>query len=326
MDWFEKLFGFQEQSPEVVQRNFVVDGEYLTSKPNGRTFRCGVVETPTLAQLRKKPKKVSQGKLKVRNITDDASELHRDSQNAGSLIQAASQFNLLEMVGPDVTPERGVTGYIYDRTQGPICAMAATAGTVYRNYFVEVNGRIGQTKDNQIDCLQDVHNLLSPDGERLWEMRNGYALLASKQAQNFHDAIEPYLSDDSSRDQIRSQLRIGLHWDVEVTHPACSHNVSQAYCSALPLGGYSVAEPASWREFDQIVLEASYEAVLLAAASRGCSKVFLTKVGGGVFGAETSWILKAIGRACEICADYELDVRVVHYSYVDSGFESLDYL
>ena len=162
-----------------------------------------------------------QGKLKVRNITDDASELHRDSQNAGSLIQAASQFNLLEMVGPDVTPERGVTGYIYDRTQGPICAMAAAAGTVYRNYFVEVNGRIGQTKDNQIDCLQDVHNLLSPDGERLWDMRNGYALLGGNQAQKFHDAIEPYLSDGRSRDQIRSQLRIGLHWDVEVTHPNC---------------------------------------------------------------------------------------------------------
>ena len=54
MDWFEKLFGFQEQSPEVVRRNFVVDGEYLTSKPNGRKFRCGVVETPTLAQLRSK--------------------------------------------------------------------------------------------------------------------------------------------------------------------------------------------------------------------------------------------------------------------------------
>ena len=38
---------------------------------------------------------------------------------AGALFQVASQFNLLEMVSPDVTPEHGVSGYAHDLTLGP---------------------------------------------------------------------------------------------------------------------------------------------------------------------------------------------------------------
>jgi len=33
--------------------------------------------------------------------------------------QVASQFNLLEMTGPSVTPEHGVARYAHDPTQGP---------------------------------------------------------------------------------------------------------------------------------------------------------------------------------------------------------------
>jgi hypothetical protein len=36
------------------------------------------------------------------------------------------------MVSPRVTPEDGVGIYDLDRTQGPACAVAAGAGTIYR--------------------------------------------------------------------------------------------------------------------------------------------------------------------------------------------------
>jgi hypothetical protein len=36
--------------------------------------------------------------------------MHQFPENAGALIQVASQFNLLEMTGPEVTPENGVDG------------------------------------------------------------------------------------------------------------------------------------------------------------------------------------------------------------------------
>eukprot|EP01045_Picozoa_sp_COSAG04_P042458 COSAG04_NODE_13423_length_606_cov_210.532544_1_plen_48_part_10 len=48
------------------------------------------------------------------------------------MFQVASQFNCLEMVSPGDQPEAGITRYALDHTQGPVCAMACPAGTVYR--------------------------------------------------------------------------------------------------------------------------------------------------------------------------------------------------
>ena len=42
------------------------------------------------------------------------------------------------------TPEMGVTGYVNDRTQGPCCAIACGAGTVYRNYLAPVRDSAGR--------------------------------------------------------------------------------------------------------------------------------------------------------------------------------------
>ena len=78
------------------------------------------------------------GRLKVGVATGDVRQMHRLPENAGALFQVASQFNLLEMTGPEVTPEDGVTIYQYDHTQGPACAIAAGAATIYRNYFAQV--------------------------------------------------------------------------------------------------------------------------------------------------------------------------------------------
>ena len=65
------------------------------------------------------------------------------------------------MTGPNVTPEDGVTIYQYDRTQGPACAIAAGAATIYRNYFAKVGGAEGQTRKRQLDGLADIGTALS---------------------------------------------------------------------------------------------------------------------------------------------------------------------
>jgi hypothetical protein len=49
----------------------------------------------------------------------------------------SSQFNALEMVNYNVTPDEGITCYQHDNTQGPICALCCPAATVYRNYFCQ---------------------------------------------------------------------------------------------------------------------------------------------------------------------------------------------
>jgi hypothetical protein len=167
MDWFTELTGFTETSPDEVRRQLVVSGDKLISRVNGWTAVYGRLETPTLADLRRAiPAAPPQpGRLRLREQVANVQHLHADEANAGALFQAASQFNLLEMVSPNVTPEAGIAIYAHDRTQGPACAIAAGAGTMYRNYFAPVNGRIGQSADNQIDCLADLG--------RLWGNDNG---------------------------------------------------------------------------------------------------------------------------------------------------------
>ena len=79
------------------------------------------------------------------------------------------------MVSPDVTPEDGVTRYQDDRTQGPACAIAAGAATIYRNYFAPIEGQQSLTAARQNNGLADLGAALSngtklPVGN-LWMMK-----------------------------------------------------------------------------------------------------------------------------------------------------------
>src|SRR5699024_5481503 len=151
--WFEQLTGFEEESPENVRAKIKVDGKDLVSLVNSRRFTYGTLEIPTLEELRKSVDiEGYESKIRISEVVADVKQLHGEIENENALFQVASQFNLLEMVNPNVTPEAGIGRYEFDRTQGPICAMACGAGTIYRNYFVEVNGEIGQSENNQIDC------------------------------------------------------------------------------------------------------------------------------------------------------------------------------
>jgi hypothetical protein len=316
MMWFETLTGFPEESPQQVRENITVDGNVLKSHINGKVLVCGQLEIPTLAELRERVHEIKHksGKISVREVVANVQHLHTNASNAGSLFQVASQFNLLEMVSPRVTPEHGVGIYEHDRTQGPACAIAAGAGTIYRNYFATVNGQTGQSASNQIDCLADIGAALGNSASRLWEMRNGYALASPSGlveiAHRLHSASE------SELDGLRQLLRIGIQWNTQVTLHDSQHTVSQVYCSALPVA-YSHHAPHLWAAFARLVLEAAYEATLCAAilnaVSHGNNRVFLTLLGGGAFGNEIDWILGGIQRALNLYKHVDLDVAIVSY-------------
>ena len=170
--WFEELTGFKEVSPEQVRENISSGGQVLRSKVNGREIICGSLETPSLDELRRRVRLSAPlpGKLSIQEIVANVQDLHIQPKNAGSLFQVASQFNLLEMVSPNRTPEDGIGIYENDHTQGPACAIACGAGTIYRNYFAEVSGSIGQTSKKQIDTLKDIGESLGNTVNQLWEM------------------------------------------------------------------------------------------------------------------------------------------------------------
>ena len=316
MSWFENLTGCVDESPESVQKHLFIDGQRLHSRLNQKSWLCGELETPTLAQLRQRVSHIKHdlAPISVRNVVGNVQHLHLNRANENALFQVASQFNLLEMTSPRVTPECGVGIYEHDFTQGPACAIAAGAGTIYRNYFVDINGRIGQTADNQIDCLSGIAKLLDNSKQRLWKIVNGYALPSAEGLEEINRKLESM--DEAALDTVRQALQIGLHWDTQVTLGDASHTVSQAYCSAMPVA-YTPHTKELWAPLAKIVLEAAYEATICAAIlnvdRNRNNRLFLTRLGGGAFGNSPDWITDAISRSLELYSDSGLDVAIVSY-------------
>src|SRR6266699_239015 len=182
MDWFESLTGFREAGYDETRSRLSAEGNRLRSLVNGKSYGIGELELVPLQTLRERAKSAGgvAGRLKVSILRGDVRQMHQSPENAGALFQVASQFNLLEMVSPEVTPEHGVTRYQHDRTQGPACAIAAGAATIYRNYFARLGDNYGQTKERQLDGLanlgQTLSDALNQPVTALWKMQNGYAL------------------------------------------------------------------------------------------------------------------------------------------------------
>jgi hypothetical protein len=299
MDWFERITGFAEKDYAGTQGLLQVKDGRLVSAHSLRRYSVGRLEWPTLAELRERTAGLQADvPSSVDVLTGDVRALHGRDESARALFQVASQFNLLEMIGPSVTPEEGVSGYAHDSTQGPACAMAAGAATIYRNYLVPLAGGVGQTAARQIDCLADLGAALGNEQGRLWRMQNGYALFSESGLAEVDARLAAI--DEAERDRLKSLLRIGLHWHVDVTdREQPGHTVSQAFCSALPVGYHrALARDPRWERIATLVLEAAYEATLRGALLHdlygGTSIVYLTLLGGGAFGNDRRWILQAI--------------------------------
>lgn len=294
--WFKHLTGFTEQCAAQVQQMMSLESGVLTSRANGKTFQVGYLVTPTLVDLKAEAAAVIQRStfnakpISVQEVISDVQSLHADPKNAGALFQVASQFNLLEMIHPDVTPDMGVTRYENDRTQGPACAMACGAGLIYRNYFVPVNGETGQAAERQLNMLDQFEQQLLPlvnehakqTFESLWQMKNGYALPSAEQLKAINLTLEQL--SPAQIEELSGSIKIGVQYDTEVTLQDCSHLVSQTYCSAMPVA-YSNQRSELWQPLASLILQAAYQATLAAAvinAQRtGNNQVYLTLLGGG---------------------------------------------
>ena len=311
MTWFESLTGFQEETGTDVRSKLQIDGTRLTSIANNRSFEVGTFSTPSLYDLRRRTTATSGQNIRIAELVGDVRTLHQDSANKNAVFQVASQFNCLEMAAPHAIPEDGVGIYENDWTQGPACSICAGAGTIYRNYFADVNGHLGQSRDNQIDCLSDIEQHF---GGGHWHMQNGYCFPTAAGLAE----IEAQLSacSEQALDNIRGKLKVGVQSKTQVTIGDATHLVTQVFCSALPIA-YSDIPSSDWDHFPRLILDATYEATFHVAvqnlADSDCDKLFLTLVGGGVFGNRLDWILASIRRSLGLFAWAELDVYIVSY-------------
>jgi hypothetical protein len=322
-EWFRSLFGFSETTQDAVRAQLVLDGERLTSTVTGESWSVGRFGTPSLGELRARVASLApEGPTTLRHeAVADVLVLHARPSEEGALFQAASQFNCLEFGSPQVIPEAGVTGYASDPTQGPACALAAAPAALWRHLYVPLEGGIGQTKNRQIDNLAGVAARLALDPPG-WIVKNGYVDSTPAALARVDAAL-----DAADRDDVLATLRIGVSSRVEVVFEGRFRrvegrrpHVSQAWCSALSCG-YSGAPRAAWARLARVVLDATYEATLLAAAvdraeGRGSGRVWLTFVGGGVFANDPAWIHGAIGRAVRRADRLGLDIRLAHFGRV----------
>lgn len=333
MDWFTRITGFKERTYAATRAQLEVHGSTLRSKVNGCSYGIGEFELVSLDELRARVAAGSgaAGRPRLQIVTGDVRKMHQAPEYAGALFQVASQFNSLEMVGPSVTPEDGVTRYERDHTQGPACAMAAGAATIFRNYFAPIGDQVGQTAKRQLDGLADVGAELSDRLDRsvasLWDWRNGYALCTRQGLDLIADLLQAIGPEQANA--LAGKLRIGLHRDVEVTDTLGAPRplVSQAFCSALPVA-YGCVPQQHWAAFAQFVLDAAYEATMLEAvinARRGAANiVLLTSLGGGAFGNAPEWIHAAVKRAVKKVQDFDIDVRLVSYDQPSIALRNLE--
>jgi len=140
------------------------------------------------------------------------------------------------------------------------------------------------------------------------------------------------------KQKARGALRMGVHFGVQVT--SCNwgrdavvdaqHCVTQVFNSACAVA-YNSSSDCLWEPFARLVLEASYEGVLLAAlleaerhgGAKASKRVFLTCIGGGVFGNRMEWIVDAMQSALERFRNFDLDVRIVCYGQPELALERL---
>merc|ERR1712110_548243 len=114
--------------------------------------------------------------------------------------------------------------------------------------------------------LRDVEELLDNRKQAYFKVVGGYTIAN----QDGLSRLNVMLADSKLREEAASRVRIGVQQDTQVTGAFFGESryegplqlVTQAYCSACSVG-YSNA--AGWEDLASLVLDASYEATLLAA-------------------------------------------------------------
>ncbi len=256
--------------------------------------------------------------------------LLQDPNNAGSVFQVASLFNCLEMTNAQIKPDEGITEYTNEDhrfRQGPVCAVACSAGSIYRNYFVNEYGQGGK-KGRQINCLEDAGEVLGNEKDTYWKMQNGYAIPSDRESM-CRLKRKIYGGFLMSREAM-NKIQVGVHWDTEVVQrlerpDQGRHCVTQVHCGAFPINFATNSRMRDFEPFAKLILDAAYQATFAVAAIKALESnqrvnVYLTKIGGGKFGNRSRWVVDAIRKSLRKYEDYPLNVYLVHHDTLEQSY------
>ena len=99
MNWFQKLTGLVQESPENVRQHLSACDGVLKSNINGAAHRYGQLEVISLRELRDRVaglecgdfSKTSTPKISIKEIVADVLDLHRDEKNRNAIFQCCVQ-------------------------------------------------------------------------------------------------------------------------------------------------------------------------------------------------------------------------------------------
>ena len=242
--------------------------------------------------------------------------------NNGAMFQAASNFNGIETISEGTFPDEEyfVTNYTNDNTQGPVASISAGAAAIARvllPFYGNANGSNAsewrQTKNRQVELLGDLKEYCS--------VVNGYVVQRGSEAEPPADDWE-FVKRVRVGVQVDAQVSFGCtnSWDqqMDVVPAAAGQRISQVFCAAMNLrqglSGRANSEIPSSRRTAALLLEGAYRGTYLAAIRHGAPRLYLTLIGGGVFGNDIDTILGVIEKVhLEVaCCEKNSRLQEVH--------------
>ena len=186
--WFKETFGFEECSYYETKQHFKLssDGTELTSLRNNRKFHVGLFEVLSHKDLHARKVKLKDdagkdlGGLIFSNISGSVESLIKNMIMKGLFFKPLLSLIVWKWLVLAYAQRTVSHGINLIASQGPACALACPAGTLYRNYFVN-KGRGQAAPGNQINTLDIVEEILgdtnhSTKGAVYWHVKNGYCM------------------------------------------------------------------------------------------------------------------------------------------------------
>ena len=318
IEWFHHYFGFQESVENVYKYIKIEKHEdhiEVISEANNKHYSAGLfnIRSPSYYSFLK-PR--GGGKFYVicgkdGSSIEDVLRQQNDENYDGATFQVASNFNCLEFPNERCTAARGISGYAIDGTQGPRATVAAPAALLYRNYFVEHDGCVGQ--------IEKELNLLNKTPVRIV---HGKSLCKKNEIDelskfNFADE-ENYLAGVHENVEVSTNLSGKGRVDYKDAEP--NRIVHQIYVAAFNY--WSVARSHLTFEWGFYLLASEYKTTILAAwdhsirysGRKGSNKCVLNLIGGGCFANPFELICNAIMANEKVIIDSGLDVYLVCFN------------
>jgi hypothetical protein len=320
-EWFIELVGCTEKelrsNPENVFFN-TDEGLCIRNRTNGVITKCGKLTLTKFGNLFNQDiikypfflfnysyapirilARISDRPEAIKKV--DVSYLQTLPENRFATFQIASNFNGIESPSycASVNDVSFTENYIGDRTQGPIASISAGGGAITRVHTAYYDPLTPPSNWRQTTTQQ--YNFLS-ELQQHFPVRNGYVKLKK---------ISPKFPKTNTPDYKRLlfDTYVCYHRDIQVTsgprgvdgyerinNP--SQVIDQVFVSAINLkqeilGTNNSCSPQV-TEKCKFILDYAYQCTYLAASVHKRTHLFLTLVGGGVFGNNKEWIYEAL--------------------------------